>query len=276
MKLLISWSGKQSQAVAKALRHWIPKVVPGTKPWMSTLDISPGSRWFDELLQQLEQADFCVICLTPDNVRSPWLYFEAGAIAAKHKEAKVCCYLTGISTPKIGPGPFAEFQAANADVDGTWSIVRAINSALTSNAHDEDLIRTSFYAHWPRLREELKEALLLYDPRNSPDPGLETDDPVTKYDLSGESKELLIEAAADRNGTITMSRTLHGLFLKTNGREIVTPANPRSEARGRSAVRELVQHGLIEDRGHKGEVFGVTAEGYRAADHLKAEQSVPK
>ena len=69
MKLLISWSGKQSQTVAKALREWIPTVVPGTIPWMSTPDISPGGRWFDELIQQLEQTDFCVICLSPDNLR---------------------------------------------------------------------------------------------------------------------------------------------------------------------------------------------------------------
>ena len=214
MKLLISWSGKQSQAVAKALRAWLPGVVPGTPPWMSSLDISPGGRWFDELLQQLEKLDFCVICLTPDNVRSPWLYFEAGAIAAKHKEAKVCMYLNGISPSKIGPGPFAQFQAANADADGTWSIVREINRALKAEAHDEGLIRTSFDEKWPRLREELKEALLLYDPRNSPESEVEIERTYADYKLTDDSEALLVEASVDRNGTITISH--YARFVSTN------------------------------------------------------------
>ena len=271
MKLLISWSGKQSQGVATALREWIPVVVPGSEPWMSSLDISPGGRWFDELMQQLEQTDFCVICLTPDNLRSPWLYFEAGAIAAKHQHAKVCSFATGVSPSQIGPGPFTQFQCVESTSDGTWSLVRAINDALQDKANDETLLKLSFTESWPRLREHLKEALLLYDPRASAS-DLETEQPEAKYELSHESRKLLIEGAADRNGTITMARTMHGLHLQTNGREFCGKQDAPSEAKWQAAVRALLQLGLIEARGHKGEVFGVSAEGYRVADELEATQ----
>ena len=276
MNLLISWSGRQSQAVARALHNWIPLVVPSIKPWMSTLDISPGGRWFDEVLAQLEQTDFCLICLTPDNVRSPWLYFEAGAIAAKHRQARVCTFLTGISPSQVGPGPFAQYQATNSDSEGVWLLVRELNKSLKDRTHDEGLIKTAFQANWPRLREYLKEALLLYDPRDAGETDSETEAESNKYELSSESTDLLVEATADRNGTIGMAATMHGLFLQTNGKDFVKPDNARSEAKGRAAIRELIQLGLIEDRGHKGEVFRVTAEGYRVADEIvKTKMSNP-
>lgn len=273
MKILISWSGKQSQAVARALHEWIPTVVPGSTPWMSSLDIPPGGRWFDELMEQLEQTDFCVICLTPDNMRSPWLYFEAGAIAAKHRHAKVCGFLTGVNASQIGPGPFTQFQCVESDSDGVWSLVRAINKALNETALDDRSLVTSFTARWPWLREHLKEALLLYDPAVTSPSELETEHPEPEYKLSEKPQELLIEAASDKNGTIIMVRTRSGLLLQTNKRQMCERKDARSEARWQAAVRELLQQGLIEARGHKGEVFGVTAEGYRFADGLNAAQS---
>lgn len=269
MKLLISWSGKQSQAVATSLREWIPTVVPGATPWMSTLDISPGGRWFDELMQELEQTDFCVICLTPDNLRSPWLYFEAGAIAAKHQQAKVCGFVTGVSPSQLGPGPFTQFQCVESNPDGVWLLVNAINDALKDKAHNEQMLRASFEAGWPRLRENLKEALLLYDPR-ALSSDLETEQPEPDYDLSDEARELLIAAAADKHGTIIMVRTSSGLAVQTNDRQFCERKDARLEAKWQAAVRSLLQLGLIEARGHKGEVFGVTAEGFRAADELEA------
>ena len=267
MKVLVSWSGKQSQAVAKALHEWLPGVVPNATPWMSTLDISPGSRWFDELMTQLERTDSCVICLTPDNVRSPWLYFEAGAIAAKRKQVIVCGFLTGISISRLGPGPFAQFQCVESDSDGTWQLVRALNAALGEAAHNENLLRVSFDSHWPRLRERLKEALLHYDPHAGP-PEESLDAPRPKYGLPKESSELLLQAAADPDGSILMTRTMHGFVLQTNNRQMCEGADARTVARWQAAVRNLLEHGLLNARGSKGEVFGVTAEGYRVADEL--------
>ena len=70
-----------------------------------------------------------------------------------------------------------------------------------------------------------------------------------------------------------MVRTSSGLMVQTNGKQLADRQNPRSEALWRAAVRQLVQYGLLEARGHKGEVFGVTAEGYRVADDLRANLS---
>lgn len=269
MKIFISWSGKQSQAVAKALGEWLPMVVPGSQPSIFGAELTAGISWYHSLMEQLESMEFCIICLTPDNVRSPWLYFEAGAIAASNRNAKVCGFLTGINPSQIS-GPLDQFQCVQSDVDGVLSLLKAIYDAFLNGAYDEHQVTSVFTANWPRLRENLKEALLLYDPRFST-AEVETEQPKSNYKLSDEAHQLVVEAAADKNGLILMARTMSGLILQTNDRQLSERQDPRSEAKWQRAIRELVQQGLIEGRGNKGEVFGVTAEGFRVADELKAK-----
>src|SRR3954469_20494730 len=80
-RVFISWSGDTSRQVAEALKDWLPEVIEGIEPWLSTQDLTAGMRWGSELASQLERTDFGVICLTPDNLQAPWILFEAGALA---------------------------------------------------------------------------------------------------------------------------------------------------------------------------------------------------
>jgi hypothetical protein len=85
--------------------------------------------------------------------------------------------------------------------------------------------------------------------------------------LSDDAWALLREAAKDKHGTILRTWTMSGLSVGTNGREFVEDRqNPRVEVRWESVVRELADEGLIQDRGHKNEVFAVTDKGYAAVE----------
>jgi hypothetical protein len=84
--------------------------------------------------------------------------------------------------------------------------------------------------------------------------------------LSADAKELLVEAAKDSNGTVLIINTMGGAFVETNNRNFVDGGSPRSEARWRQAVRDLVGERCLEQRDSKGEVFSLTATGYRLAD----------
>lgn len=86
--------------------------------------------------------------------------------------------------------------------------------------------------------------------------------------LSDAAKILLKEAAQDRNGTIMFYRTLQGLGVETNGKNFVESHDPREEARWEKAVQELIDFELIQDRGYKGEVYGVTHSGFEVADQI--------
>lgn len=89
--------------------------------------------------------------------------------------------------------------------------------------------------------------------------------------LNDTAKQLLVEAAQDQNGVVICIRTLGGLIVQTNGKQFGEMGDPRSEARWKGALEELMNFGLMEARGHKGEVFGLTNEGYQLADQLGGE-----
>ena len=81
MKIFISWSRNNSHNAAKALREWLPLLFQTIEPWLSSSDIMAGTRWANELAENLDKIDFGILCLTQDNVNSPWILFEAGALS---------------------------------------------------------------------------------------------------------------------------------------------------------------------------------------------------
>ena len=124
LNLTISWSKERSLAVAKALRAWLPGVTQGVDFWISDEDIEGGTRWTEELAAQLESSRFGIVCVTPENVHSPWVLFEAGALSKLHK-SRVAPYLFGLEPSHVA-APLGQFQGLKADRAGTRQL-------LTSN-----------------------------------------------------------------------------------------------------------------------------------------------
>ncbi len=269
MDVILSWSGTQSRMVAKAFREWLGSVLPGIKPWISTEDIAVGTRWFPSLMTQLETTATCILCLTPRNVRSPWLYFEAGAIAGKRDGALVCSYLVGVSGSQLMAGPLSQFQWAEANKEGTWKLLRDINRRLAT-PHSETLLEGNFDTKWPLLKRSLDIALT-EDVGSDGNTGIETLPVKDRYELTAEAEKLLLEASQDKGGDVFMTRTARGFGVNTNGKQLAELNDARCEASWRAAIRLLLQARLLESRGTKGESFAVTAEGYRIADELRSK-----
>ncbi len=87
--------------------------------------------------------------------------------------------------------------------------------------------------------------------------------------LSNEARILLKEASQDRDGTIMSLSYIGADDVQTNGKNLVSTQEPREVARWKSAIQELEAEYLIEDRGHKGEVFRITNLGYQIADMIE-------
>ena len=119
---------------------------------MSSKDIDKGKLWFGELQNFLGEATSCIICVTSENVRSPWIYYETGAIAAKKQEVLVCPYLIGIGTSMIADGPLAQSQCTEAMKEDTLALIRSLNKAL-ANPHDEGLLVGNFESKWPEFEQ---------------------------------------------------------------------------------------------------------------------------
>src|SRR5207244_2100425 len=96
MNQFISWSGPTSRDVAIALRGWLPKVLSTSEPWLSDEDIRKGTTWITELRKELEKSHAGIVCVTRENLSSPWLLFESGALSKTLDRHLVCPYLFGI------------------------------------------------------------------------------------------------------------------------------------------------------------------------------------
>jgi hypothetical protein len=153
MKVFISWSGELSRAIAAELREWLPMVVQQVDPWMSKRDIEPGLRWAHVLGQELEQSDFAILCLTKENMNSPWILFEAGAVARSLK-ARVVPLLWDIE-PRDLNDPLSQFQSISLNKDGIKELVYSLYSESNSGLQEKKR-EIVFATLWHLLEDRIK------------------------------------------------------------------------------------------------------------------------
>jgi hypothetical protein len=152
MRLFISWSGKRSGDLAELFGWWLPTVIQPVKPWISASDIEKGARWSTEISNQLQDINFGLICLTSDNLTSPWILFEAGALSKSIDKTFVCPYLLDIEPLDI-QGPLAQFQAAKSTKEDTKQLIETINRALNNEGLDKTILDRQFDRWWPDLEK---------------------------------------------------------------------------------------------------------------------------
>ena len=155
MKVFISWSGERSQIFAKALHEWLPMVLQSVAPWLSHADISAGERWADTVAKELEASDFGITCITRENMSSPWIHFEAGALAKRMQEGRVIPLLLDIEFKDIS-GPLTQFQAKKVEREGLFGVVNAIND-LSEVKVSETMLPKQFGALWPTFEKQISE-----------------------------------------------------------------------------------------------------------------------
>ncbi len=154
MKIFISWSGERSKYIAESIRLWIPKVIQAVKLWMSNEDIESGKRWSSEIMQELENSKFGIICITPENQLNPWLMFESGALSKTLDQTYVCPIIYDMMPSEIS-SPLSQFQARNVDKEGIFKLIKTINNALDKNSIKEEELEEIFNVWWPQLESKI-------------------------------------------------------------------------------------------------------------------------
>jgi hypothetical protein len=195
MRVFISWSGPRSRAVAEALRDWLPDVVQGVQPWLSSQDIDPGARWGTDIAAQLADTHYGVLCLTRESQNAPWLLFEAGALSKHLTIARVCPYLFEMRPADL-QGPLAQFQALRADEQETLRLVHGINDARPLGRLSREQLDKAFKMWWPELEAKLKAV-----------PPLSSREPETRSDRSILEEILLLVRQRPVISSTTVRRT---------------------------------------------------------------------
>ncbi len=127
-EIFISWSKERSLAFGKAFRQLMSQVLrdrdfvppsplgPGSHVVTLSEDLPKGGSWFSSLAGLLEHARAGVICVTPENVASPWLLFEAGALIRCDVQVALFPVLLDLP-PAAMEGPLALVQATVIERD---------------------------------------------------------------------------------------------------------------------------------------------------------------
>jgi hypothetical protein len=132
MKVFVSWSGEKSKIVANALRGWLPTIIQALRPWSSNDDLSAGSRWSEEIAQQLNDCEGGILCLERANLDSTWIAFEAGALSRTVAKTLVIPYLLDIRAAEV-QGPLAVFNMCQSDREGTFKMLGVRPRNIFSN-----------------------------------------------------------------------------------------------------------------------------------------------
>jgi len=258
VKVFISWSGPRSQLLADALREWIHDVVQSVECFSSTEDIRAGQRWNNEINSWLNDTDFGVLCVTQENVTSPWLNFEAGALAKKiNDDARVVPVTLGFA-PAALDDPLKQFNGVRADKPG---ILKLIDSIVESSKATIDVSK-AFERWWPDLEAKIESIPDAEDQVEAPAlpevPDMFSDIMASMRGLTNEMRDLSRWVARPQSGRMTnetraMARVLareealrddvaHGVsgalqYLQRQAREEIAESQRR---RGEEAVQRVL------------------------------------
>lgn len=158
MKIFISWSGKLSQNLGNALKEWIPDVLQAVQCYFTPEDIQKGDRWSSEIAKELEESMFGIFCVTPENLNSGWMHFEAGAISKRKDGAQVCPILFGLRPTDL-TGPLQQFQVTVFSEEDMFKLMKAINARLGDQALTEARLERQFLHWWPELDKQINSIL---------------------------------------------------------------------------------------------------------------------
>ena len=171
MKIFIAWSKDTSGAIGNALRKWLMKISKKFTPIISTQDIALGSVWRTSLGEELTDADYGVLCVTEDNLESPWLCYEAGALgistASHDKEEhkpRIAPILFGNVKASQVASPIQDFQSKPFTRDNMLALALDLTERYRDvspnlNPPDERDIERNFNASYEELESEIQAIL---------------------------------------------------------------------------------------------------------------------
>jgi hypothetical protein len=159
MKVFISWSGQVSRELSKHLYDWLPTILQNLELFMSSEDIDKGSRWLSTMAGELQDCNFGLICLTPENLNAPWIHFEAGSLSKIIDRSKVVPILFRLD-PSDVKGPLTQFQMVNFGKDEIYSLLKTINNADEEPKLDENRLKRVLDKFWTELDDSIKNVTL--------------------------------------------------------------------------------------------------------------------
>lgn len=87
MKIFISWSKDKSRQLAEETKKFISNLLGNSVEFFFSPEMYKGTRVDNQIHEELLSSDKCLVCITSENFKNPWLLYEAGVIfGANHQK----------------------------------------------------------------------------------------------------------------------------------------------------------------------------------------------
>lgn len=159
MRVFIAWAGERSHAAASVLEDWLPFAMQNVNTFMPSREIFPPTIWRDDVYSELSAARFGLVCVTRRNKSSPWLAFQAGAMAKAASRRRVMLVTVDLdATGSIGP-PLYQFMEKPLNRAGIAQVAARIYGASDAVLDEPDLT-VAMDASWSRFDQLLYESAI--------------------------------------------------------------------------------------------------------------------
>ena len=144
MNIFISQSGDLSKKIAEVFSDWIKSYFKDAKVFVSSNTIDGGKIWFENILENLREADFAISILTKENHSKPWINYEYGALVEILRSkgidsSKIVPILFGITPDDISKEPIQQYQCIIwSDKEKIQKMFSSINSLNEEKKLDSD------------------------------------------------------------------------------------------------------------------------------------------
>lgn len=132
-KIFISWSGENSKEIAKELKNTLEKGIFGKSKlecFVSDVDISSGDDWWNKIKNELKECKLGIVCITKENIKAPWIFFESGAMVAR--DLKVIPLLTKCKFRSLNDTPISSKHMVDFDQEEKFKqMIKSINDDLS-------------------------------------------------------------------------------------------------------------------------------------------------
>jgi len=161
LKIFLCWAEDDSEQIARKIVNCLYNIFePDIKIFFSEHNIAGGSRWNHELAEALELHNFGLLCLTPNNLNSGAIHYEAGALGKHHNDSHVIPLLFNINNIVALQGPISFFQAvdSNDEEKVVNNLFSEINKRLPEDRRrQKERLERAFSEDWQKVLECSRE-----------------------------------------------------------------------------------------------------------------------
>lgn len=156
--IFISWSGSNTKQFAIALKRIIetvifPKNETDLECFVSDEDIAAGTDWWVKIKDELRSCRLGILCVTNENVKAPWIFYEAGAIASR--ELPSIPLLVGCNISSLNGTPLQGKQCISFDDSKKFvKMMENINEHL--NLLPAPLVKSTAMVGYRQLKKDSK------------------------------------------------------------------------------------------------------------------------